>query len=215
MEMMLRFTSTFYILNGTGGRFGARSGNDIIPHTVRDIPDEWDLGMHYNYDTFLNDKKFEIQKRSLEKILNKEVKSGRAHYLRFDPDNSWSFLAAHGIKCDESVGYVSRVGYRCGIAGIFQPFDMARSKKIDIWEAPLTIMDHALIQEYPNELAAFQRLIAHLSCLGGALSILFHPDIFFNPEFPQYLGLYRRILEISKQYTSCGVSAISLMNRLL
>ncbi len=215
VERMLGFTSAFYMLNGTGGRFGARSGSEVVHEFHEDIPDGWQVGMHYNYDTFLDDDKFTSQKLELEEMLKREIKSGRGHYLRFDPVKSWSFLADHGIQCDETVGYPFQVGYRCGIAGAFQPFDMVTGERIPIWEVPMVINEASLVEEFPTDpVAGFQEMMKHLTRLGGALSILIHPGHFFNPEFPQYLGLYRRILGTAKRCVSRGCSAISLVEKL-
>ncbi|KPL18327.1 MAG: hypothetical protein AMJ92_08530 [candidate division Zixibacteria bacterium SM23_81] len=215
VERMFGCTSAFYMLNGAGGRFGARSGSEVIPQVCEGIPKDWQLGMHYNYDTFLDHEQFAAQKRELERLLKREIKSGRAHYLRFDPVKSWSFLAECGIKCDETVGYPAHVGYRCGIAGLFQPFDLARGERLDLWEVPMAINEGSLLQQYPRDpISAFQKILVHLSRLGGALSILIHPGHFFNPEFPQYLGLYRRILGISKKHVSRGCAALSLVEKL-
>lgn len=214
LESILRLTSTFYFINGTGGRFGARSGTKAIDQAIKNIPSDWKVGIHYNYDTYLNSENFIMQKQALERVLQRDIICGRAHYLRFDPEESWRFLSNHGIRYDESVGYHNFIGYRCGIAGVFQPFNTTKGEKIDIWELPLVVMENALMRQYGEDsIAAFQRLIAHLSCIGGALSVLFHPGQFFNPEFPQYLGLYRKLLEVAKQYASNCSSAASLCAR--
>lgn len=214
VERMSGFTSTFYMLNGTGGRFGARSRPQAIAQVARDVPDGWQFGMHYNYDTHLDSPRFAQQKQDLETILRRDVPYGRSHYLRFDPEKSWAFLAEHGIICDESVGYPDAVGYRCGIAGIFQPFDEARGRKVDIWEVPLVAMDGVLLSQYPQApVSGFRKLLSHLGRVGGALSLIFHPGVFHNPEFPRFTGVYRRILAAAREHNSRSESTASLREK--
>jgi len=214
VERMAGFASTFYMLNGTWGRFGARSGSAAVREALKDIPEGWDVGMHYNFDTYLEREKFVKQKRELEAMCCRELSTGRAHYLRFDPARSWSFLADQGIQCDETLGYPDVVGYRGGIAGIFRPFDVVGGRAIDLWEVPLVTMDCALLGHHPKDpVGAIHRMIAHLRRIGGVFSVLFHPGVFFNPEFPEYFGVYRRILQLFRDQECRGETATSLMLR--
>jgi len=195
IERMLGFTSSLYFLNGTRGRFGARSGPKLIPEVAAITPAGWDLGMHYNYDTHLDPNAFVAQRTELEELLGRKVEAGRAHYLRFDPELSWRFYVDMGIRSDESLGYYDRIGYRAGIAGPFRPYDPESQSSMPLIEMPMVVMEGALVAQYPTDpVEAFERLLSHISIVGGALSLLFHPGQFHNPEFPETLGLYRRLL---------------------
>ncbi|KAA3632346.1 MAG: hypothetical protein DWP97_11235, partial [Calditrichaeota bacterium] len=81
IEKVYGHKSTFYMLNGTYGRFGSRSGIDAIKEVVDDIPSNFEIGMHYNYDTHLNESLFKDQYDELQSCLYKPVVAGRAHYL--------------------------------------------------------------------------------------------------------------------------------------
>jgi hypothetical protein len=213
LERAFGFTSTFYLLNGTGGRFGARNGFAPISEIVNCVPSGWEVGMHYNYDTLLEAKKFTDQLNQLKSAgLNKFV-SGRAHYLRFDPEKSLSFLSEHGIRVDESSGYPDYIGYRNGIAGVFQAYDANSHKSLDLWEVPMTVMDSTLVRQYGAEsIPEFRRMIFHLSRIGGAMSIIFHPGVFFNPEVPEMLGIYHRMLIVLREFGTVSMHARELAN---
>ena len=43
LERTFGFTSTFYLINGSGGRFGARSGSDILGDVAEVIPEGYAL----------------------------------------------------------------------------------------------------------------------------------------------------------------------------
>jgi hypothetical protein len=208
VERMTGFISSFYFLNGRCGRFGARSGPELIPQAILEIPAGWEVGMHYNYDTHLACDSFFAQRKELKAISKCKISTGRAHYLRFDPLLSWLFLSKMGIEVDESVGYPDFIGYRAGIAGPFHPYDFASCKALPLIEIPLTIMDSTLIQQYPDDpVGAFKRIFEHVGKVGGAVSVLFHPGVFHNPEMPCALNLYQRILFVALNLKAVGRAA--------
>lgn len=195
LERVFGYASIFYLLNGRRGRFGARSGIPPLRQLLNDIPDGWRTGIHYNYDTLLDENRFSSQTRELAALVGGPVTRGRAHYLRLDPEKSFGFWAEHGIRIDESAGYPDRIGYRCGIGGCFQLFDSVSRKLLDIWETPIVVMEATLMEQYGDaSVSAFERLLRHLKQVGGALTLVVHPGMFFNPEFPEMLDLYHRIL---------------------
>ncbi|UCD16729.1 MAG: hypothetical protein JSV44_09750 [Candidatus Zixiibacteriota bacterium] len=195
LEREFGYTSSFYLLNGSGGRYGARSGSKLLPDLIEAVPEQWDIGMHYNYDTHLHHERFQTQLDELNAIVPGGIKCGRAHYFRFDSKKSLPFLESFGIECDESAGYSDRIGYRCGIGGCFQPYDAASGKALNIYEIPAVIMDTTLVDQYGEKsLARFRYLMNHLGCIGGALSLIFHPGNFHNPELRRMLGIYHKLL---------------------
>jgi len=212
LERNFGYTSTYYLLNGTGGRYGARNGSGVLPELVKEIPSNWDIGIHYNYDTYLDHERFHAQIEELSKILPNEIEVGRAHYLRFNSDQSLSFLHSFGISCDESAGYPDRIGFRCGIGGCFQAYNDSSSDSSRIWEVPLAIMDSTLSNQYGEDSRkVFHRILYHMSRVGGAISLLYHPGVFFNPEFPKMLGEYHNLLKECRKLGARSMTALSLI----
>lgn len=211
LERTFGFTSTFYLINGSGGRFGARSGSAILSEIAEVVPGGWDIGMHYNYVTFLEPEQFHKQHEELTKIIGRPLAAGRAHYLRFDSQRSLEFLSSFGIRVDESAGYADSIGYRTGAAGCIEGYDRAKDRALDIREVPLVVMDATLLNQYGNNSAeVFRRMVRHLACIGGAISVLFHPGQFHNPEFPSMLGLYHRLLIELRDAGAVSHTALSL-----
>ncbi len=215
LERSFGYRSTFYALNGTGGRFGARNGTRGLDELAAMVPDGWDLGMHYNYDTFLNRDRFQAQLDQLKHFTSKDMVSGRAHYLRFDPERSLPFLESCGIEVDESAGYSDGLGYRCGIGGCFEAYDTTARTPRAIVEVPMVIMDTTLVIQYAEvAIATVRRMLTHLQHVGGALSVIFHPGVFHNPEFPEMLGIYHRILVECRRVGARALTARDLVNAL-
>jgi hypothetical protein len=214
IEHCFGYGSTYYLLNGSGGRFGARSSFANVRRLIERIPQSWDIGIHYNYDTFLNQAKFAAQLEHLQREAPRLIVSGRAHYLRLDPLQSFTFLRQFGIYADESSGWPDYLGYRNGIAGCFQAFDVETKAPLDIWEIPLVVVEDALVSRHGNDaVRVVERHLQHLSRIGGALTILFHPGAFFNPEFRSILGVYHEILKLCRQMRVVSHTARSLVDR--
>ncbi|HDL00628.1 MAG TPA: hypothetical protein ENH23_00145 [candidate division Zixibacteria bacterium] len=212
IERNFGYTSTFYLINGEYGRFGTRSGIKGIIDLAKIVPDGWDLGMHYNYNTFLKEDLFHSQRNELQDELSIPIQAGRAHYLKFDSQKSFSFLASNGIEVDESLGYVKRIGYRAGLGGCFQPYDLKNDKTIDLWEIPIVVMDACIVQQYGKDaITAFQKMIEHIKSIGGALSIIFHPGQFYNPEHSTMLGIYHKLLMECRHAGVESKTALSLL----
>jgi hypothetical protein len=213
LERSFGYTSTFYLLNGKGGRFGARSGSVILDDLINVIPHEWDIGMHYNYDTMLDHERFSAQFDELKNIVPSAILTGRAHYLRFDSEKSLPFIESYGIKVDESAGYSDRIGYRCGVAGCFKAYDTKSEKPMDIHELPMIVMDNTILNQYRHDAVdAFKRLLGHIKHIGGALTLVVHPGGFHNPEHKEMLGFYHKILIECRQLGAVSKSALSLID---
>lgn len=214
IETCFGCVSTFYMLNGTRGRFGARSRLSDVRDLVVQLPASREVGIHYNYDTFMDQDRFASQLDDLSSVCSGSIVSGRAHYLRFDPFRSLRFLAEFGIYVDESSGWSNYVGYRNGIAGCFQAFDTSRGQPVDIWEVPLVVMEDALVAQHGDgAVSRVQRDLFHLSRIGGAYTVLVHPGNFFNPEHPTTIGLYHEILKIGRRFGAVSCTARQLVDR--
>jgi O-antigen/teichoic acid export membrane protein len=196
VERRFGYRSVIYVLNGTGGRFGARSGLGAVRKLLERVPAGWQIGIHYNYDTFHQPGRFASQKAEIEALIGEAVTAGRAHYLRFDPRKSPAFVAERGIRFDESIGWSSQNGYKAGIAAPFRPLNEAVGTRLEVIELPLVFMDANLVEGEDGYLS-FKNLFGHLEKIGGVISVLFHPGTFANPERPDLEGLYLRILEFA------------------
>jgi hypothetical protein len=83
---------------------------------------------------------------------------------------------------------------------------------MNLVEMPMIFMEGALVECYPIDPAdIFERHMSHIAEVGGAISLLFHPGQFHNPEYPETMGLYRRLLGIARFYGARSVNAINFV----
>lgn len=187
------FASISYILNGAGGRLGARTPFHLSKSLVDQAPPEMEIGIHYNYGALDRPGGLVDQKAQIDSILPKPCTSGRAHYLKFDPEVDFPKLIDSGVTVDESVGWPYQNSYYCGIAGPFNPICAKTGEFLEILELPMMFMDHDLPREdeTPN---CFSKMLHHITQVGGCLSILVHPGASNNPERPDMEMVYERTL---------------------
>jgi len=75
-------------------------------------------------------------------------------------------------------------------------------------EMPLIVMDTVLRTVHREApIAAFERLVAHIARIGGAISLLTHTGTMANPELPEARGLYENLLRAAAQLGAHGVPA--------
>lgn len=205
VERQYGMRSVSYILNGKGGRFGARTPMRVNEQFIRAVPAGWPLGLHYNYGTMDDPSELSAQKRQAEGWTGSSIDCGRAHYLKFDPLTDFQTLSREGFRFDESVGWPYEGSYRCGVAGPFQPWDARRQAPSDVIELPLTIMD-ATLSLQDDSPASYLSLYRQLRRIGGVLTLVVHPGAFFNPERENLTGVYHALLR--GHYQSGGRSVL-------
>lgn len=149
----------------------------------------WEVGLHGSYDSFSNPDRLHMEKTTLETALGKEVSGGRHHHLRHEP-KTWEYHREMGLNYDASPGSSGEFGFER-----YQPF---RPFGDEFVVFPLTLMEIALPDPGENFEAAWrecERLLEEAKENRAVMSILWHPRLFNEADFPGYRELYRRIIE--------------------
>lgn len=205
LESKNGLSSTFYVLNGSMGRFRARSNfseNKLFYERLFKCNgvDKQAFGIHYNYDTYLDDKKLASQVKEMLRFGCPHPEVGRAHYLRFKYPQTFKVLENNGLKIDETVGFSSILGFRSGIAGLYKPYNPIDKEKFQLSESPLFGMDQAMLADHANGFRVTSNMLSHVAVVGGRVSFLFHHDYYDNPEFPCYVGFYDDLIKLIANY---------------
>ena len=193
LERQYGFKSIFYILNGPGGRYGARTKFEFSKKLIERCPPLWEIGCHYNYWLANKPDRLSEQMEPIASASGRAVLAGRAHYLTYDSNMSPDRVHSNGVRFDESIGYSECAGFRCGYAGVFRPLNAKKTGTLNMWELPLAFMDTHTVSKGQDE-ADFEETLSLLELTGGVISVLFHPGHCNNPEHPELLGRYHEIL---------------------
>jgi hypothetical protein len=161
------------------------------------------LALHPSYGCFRSFEALHREKARLERLLSRlgaqePLSEVRMHYLRFDPLRTPALLQEAGFRCDSSLGFADRHGFRRGTCRPFRLWDLQASRPLQLIERPLLIMDASLFavryQQFGAEQAgaAFTALSAWCRRMAGEMTMLWHNN-FYCEDWQ--LVLYRHCLE--------------------
>ncbi len=216
LEEELGVRSTFFFLNEQR-LFQARTPREWVnPKNWKiftgryDITDEdivdviqtldhrgWEVGLHGSYDSYKNKERLKYEKEQLEKILSHSIAGCRQHYLNLHQPKTWEYQREIGLEYDASLGSSSQYGFQHG-DDIIQPFDD------EFVVFPLTIMEIALLNKEKDITTAkseISKIIDQAADLNAVMTVLWHPRVFNENEFPGYKELYRHLISEAKR---CG-----------
>ena len=92
------------------------------------------------------------------------------------------------------------------------PSMRTKEGETSIISLPLIAMDSAIALRFGTDFEiAIDSMVHHLSVVGGTFSLLFHPGMFANPEHPETMGMYERILEIFQKYGAVSMTPLSIL----
>ena len=148
----------------------------------------WEVGLHGSYDSFSDPERLRMEKTTLEAALGDPVAGGRHHHLRHEAE-TWAHHREMGLRYDASPGSSTEYGFER-----YQPF---RPFGDEFVVFPLTLMEIAL----PDPGEAFEAAWGECEALleeaaenDAVMSVLWHPRLFNEDDFPGYRELYRRLV---------------------
>jgi hypothetical protein len=101
--------------------------------------------MHPSYNTLLNLKQLEIEKKQLEKILQSKIALSRQHYLRMQAPETFQDLQSVGIEEDFTLAFAHAPGFRSGTAVPYFFYDLQKDEPTSLQIRPTVMMDSTFI----------------------------------------------------------------------
>ncbi|HON18381.1 MAG TPA: polysaccharide deacetylase family protein [Salinivirgaceae bacterium] len=171
----------FFLLANYGGQDTSISANDtefqnlIIRHAER-----FPVGIHPSFSSYFDISVLKNEVEQLATILGKEVDYSRFHFVKFALPQSYENLLTVGIKHDFSMGYPSRIGFRCGYAGDFKFFNLRSNTPTSLTVHPFQVMDAALnyyMKLDPDEAVnQVRHIIDNVRKVGGTFTTIWHNE---------------------------------------
>lgn len=215
LERRYGFRSTFFMITGSKGRFGARYSIAGAREMLTDIAAAgWEVALHVNFDSFRDPAAIAREKRAFEEVIGASISGCRNHYLMFSLPESWHAIRQAGLRYDSSIGYTDAIGFRAGIAYPYRPYDRSADRDIDLIELPLVIMDTA-VMDYDHDIEAswvrIKKVLDETRAVGGTISVNFHHRVLYEREFPGWRNMYVRILDYIREHGGRGIPASTLV----
>jgi len=158
----------------------------------------WEVGLHGSYESYIDKKKLENEKKLLESVLGDKVKGIRQHHLNLKIPETWEYQEESGFEYDTSLGFKGGkgVGFRWGTCFPFYPFNGSRI--ISVLEIPLIIMDISITPDEKGWKKCLD-IINTVEEYGGVLTVLWHHTVFNSNEYPGWAEMYEKIIKTCKK----------------
>ena len=105
------------------------------------LSDGHKIGLHGSFYSAEDETLFFKEKEALEEVINAGINKTRQHWLNYSEISTPYILDKAGIKFDSSIGFNDILGFRSGIASIYNPYDHRNQRAFSFYEMPLVIMD--------------------------------------------------------------------------
>jgi hypothetical protein len=147
---------------------------------VKMISDYAYTGLHPSYASNEHEHLLGQEVTRLNKILNREIRFSRQHYLRLRFPDTYRNLIRNNITRDFSMGYATLPGFRAGICSPFVFYDLERETTTNLLVFPFTVMDGTL-KDYMNldpakALETIHRLMQRVFEVNGTFMSLWHNE---------------------------------------
>lgn len=153
----------------------------------------WDVGLHGSFYSYRDASLLDGERRDLERVKGGRVTTTRQHNLNLEIPETWLYQERSGLECDTTLGFNDRIGFRWGTCFPFRPFHPREGRSLGVTEVPLIIEETALFT-LPHPREEWTRALDTVRGCGGVLTLLWHPVVFNEHEFPGWGGTYREIL---------------------
>ena len=161
-----------------------------------------EVGLHAGYGSHDSQEQVTAEKKRLDNFVADKEYGCRQHGLTWRAADTWRYQEKAGLFYDSSLSFADHIGFRGGICFPFKPFDLARSRELDIWELPLTVMEGSLQSANYQNLPpgeAYEEIIKHLETakkFGGVFVLLWHNSS-FDPlrGWAGWKGVYEQVVK--------------------
>ena len=157
------------------------------------------LGYHPPYNAYNNYRLFLENKNRIENIIEKKLKIGRMHFLRFEIPTTWQIWEDANMEWDSTLSYSDKEGFRCGVCYSYGVFNVLTRKKLKIKEKPLVVMEGSFTT-YQPDITPIQmeqkinKLMNKVKKYNGEFVFLWHNSSFNTFSWIKFQNIYEKVL---------------------
>lgn len=153
--------------------------------------EDWELGVHGSLSAATDGERLAAEVDRLEGLFDVPIVGGRQHRLRLERPDTWGRQRAAGLVYDTSLGSSTEWGFQHGYEPL-APFED------EFRVFPLTLMDAALpdpATDFEWAWKVCEELLREADENQAVMTVLWHPRLFSETDFPGYRELYERLLD--------------------
>ena len=194
----------YFILFGRYGQFDKNINirNRTFRFLIKRLSDYARIGIHPSYYTNEQPERLGFEISNLEKVINKEVKCSRQHFLRLVLPNTYRNLIEEDITDDYSMGYAALPGFRAGICSPFNFYDLDLETETKLRIHPFAVMDGTL-RDYmdltpTDAIEQIRILINEVKKVNGTFISLWHNESLSDKKrWSGWRRVYEELLEMA------------------
>lgn len=147
---------------------------------IKKIADYCDVGIHPSYASNLDTNKLKLEQKRLQKIIRREIKLSRQHFLKLTFPKTYHDLIECDITDDHTMGFSGEIGFRAGICSSYYFYDLDRDAPTRLRIHPFAVMDATLryyMKIQPAEVMSYVGpLIKQVRAVNGTFITLWHNE---------------------------------------
>jgi hypothetical protein len=173
--------------------------NNEFRQLLQHLSDYAKMGLHASYASFDDPKLIDIESERLARLLHRQTKRNRYHFLRLALPKSYDALIENGILHDYTMGYAEEPGFRAGTGSPYPFFDLESDCETALTIHPFAAMDSTFYYYKKCGLetaeTAYKQLVDELKAVGGRLSMLWHNQSLCEDfGWQGWRGVFERVL---------------------
>jgi len=172
----------YFILFSKYGKFDKNlsQNNTAFKRLIIKIAENNKIGLHPSYQSNKSINILKDEKNKLEKILNKQIKNSRQHFLKLQFPGTYQNLLEININQDFTMGYASMPGFRASVCSPFKFFNLIKNYETELKVVPFAVMDACYIHylEIKPEIALknIKKIITSVKKVNGLFVSLWHNE---------------------------------------
>ena len=188
----------YFILFGRYGQFDKNINirNRTFRFLIKRLSDYARIGIHPSYFSVEQPERINFEISNLERVINKDVRCSRQHFLRLMLPNTYRNLIEEDITDDFSMGYAALPGFRAGICSPYNFYDLDLEVETKLRIHPFAVMDGTL-RDYmdltpTDAIEQIRVLINEVKKVNGTFISLWHNESLSDQK--RWVG-WRRVYE--------------------
>ncbi len=136
----------YFVLAGKHGKYDKNISveHEQFQELIKKLELNAQIGIHPSYASNSKTAKIELEKYTLEKIIQKPIVKSRQHFLKLELPDTYRALIDAGIEHDYTMGYPDQIGFRAGICIPYYWYDLHTEQVTNLKIHPFQVMDVSL-----------------------------------------------------------------------
>lgn len=174
--------------------------NKHFQRLIKTIADYAEVGIHPSFGSTKKARQLHVEIQRLSRIVKREVKKSRQHYLKLNLPESYRRLTEEDIQEDYTMGFADALGFRAGCCTPYPFYDLDEELELKLMIFPFQVMESTL-KYYLNakpEQSTLQidEIIEEVKAVNGTFISLWHNESLSDQmEWEGWRVVYEKMIE--------------------